>query len=41
MRKAPCEYGKWDVLPAIKKGSLTQIYGVTEKVDYLMIVERI
>ncbi len=29
------------ILPAIKKGSLTQIYGVTEKVDYLMIVERI
>ena len=29
------------ILPAIKKGSLTQIYGVTEKVDYLMIVEKI
>ena len=29
------------ILPAIKKGSLPQIYGVTEKVDYLMIVERI
>jgi len=24
------------ILPAIKKGSLTQIYGVTEKVDYLL-----
>jgi len=29
------------ILPAIKKGSLAQIYGVTERVDYLMIVERI
>jgi len=29
------------ILPAIKKGSLTQIYGVTEKVDYLMIIEKI
>jgi hypothetical protein len=29
------------ILPAIKKGSLPQIYGVTEKVDYLMIVEKI
>jgi hypothetical protein len=29
------------ILPAIKKGSLPQIYGVTEKVDYLIIVERI
>jgi len=29
------------ILPAIKKGSLAQIYGVTEKVDYLMIVEKL
>ena len=29
------------ILPAIKKGSLTQIYGVTEKVDFLMVVEKI
>ena len=29
------------ILPAIKKGSLTQIYGVTEKVDYLLIIEKI
>jgi hypothetical protein len=29
------------ILPAIKKGNLPQIYGVTEKVDYLMIVEKI
>ena len=29
------------ILPAIKKGSLPQIYGATEKVDFLMIVEKI
>ena len=29
------------ILPSIKKGSLTQIYGVTEKVDFLMVVEKI
>ena len=29
------------ILPTIKKGSLTQLYGVTEKVDFLMIVEKI
>ena len=29
------------ILPAIKKGSLTQIYGITERVDFLMIVEKI
>jgi hypothetical protein len=29
------------ILPAIKKGSLSQFYGVTEKVDHLMIVEKI
>lgn len=29
------------ILPAIKKGSLAQIYGVTEKVDCLMIVEKL
>jgi len=28
------------ILPTIKKGSLGQIYGVTEKVDFLMIVEK-
>ena len=28
------------ILPSIKKGSLSQIYGVTEKVDFLMIVEK-
>ena len=28
------------ILPSIKKGSLPQIYGVTEKVDFLMIVEK-
>ena len=28
------------ILPAIKKGSLPQIYGVTEKVDNIMIVEK-
>ena len=29
------------ILPNIKKGSLSQIYGVTGKVDFLMIVEKI
>ena len=29
------------ILPAIKKGSLAQIYGVTERVDFLIIVEKI
>jgi len=29
------------ILPNIKKASLPQIYGVTEKVDYLMIVEKL
>ena len=29
------------ILPSIKKASLPQIYGVTEKVDYLMIVEKL
>lgn len=29
------------IIPNIKKGSLPQIYGVTEKVDFLMIVEKI
>ena len=29
------------ILPEIKKGSLTQIYGVTAKVDFLVIVENI
>ena len=29
------------ILPAIKKGSLAQIYGVTEKVDFLMVVEKL
>ena len=29
------------ILPEIKKGSLTQIYGVTAKVDFLVIVEKI
>ncbi len=29
------------ILPSIKKGSLTQIYGVTEKVDFLMVVEKL
>jgi len=28
------------ILPNIKKASLPQIYGVTAKVDYIMIVER-
>lgn len=29
------------VIPNIKKSSLTQIYGVTAKVDNLMIIEKI
>lgn len=29
------------ILPNIKKGSLLQLYGVTKKVDYLMIVKNI
>lgn len=29
------------ILPNIKKASLPQIYGVSEKVDYLMIVEKL
>ena len=29
------------ILPTIKKGSLSQIYGVTEKVDFLMIIEKL
>ena len=29
------------ILPSIKKGSLPQIYGVTERVDNLIIVEKI
>ena len=29
------------ILPSIKKASLPQIYGVTEKVDFLMIVEKL
>jgi hypothetical protein len=29
------------ILPSIKKGSLSQIYGVTERVDNLIIVEKI
>ena len=29
------------ILPNIKKGSLPQIYGATDKVDFLMIVEKI
>ena len=29
------------ILPTIKKGSLSQIYGVTEKVDFLMVVEKL
>ena len=29
------------ILPNIKKSSLPQIYGVTEKVDYLMIFEKL
>ena len=28
------------ILPNIKKGSLPQLYGVTTKVDYLIIVEK-
>jgi hypothetical protein len=29
------------ILPIIKKSSLAQIYGVTGKVDFLLIVEKI
>jgi len=29
------------IIPDIKKGSLSQIYGITDKVDFLMIVEKI
>jgi hypothetical protein len=29
------------IIPDIKKGSLPQFYGVTAKVDFLMIVEKI
>lgn len=29
------------ILPSIKKASLPQIYGVSEKVDFLMIVEKL
>ena len=29
------------ILPIIKKASLPKIYGITEKVDYLMIIEKI
>ena len=29
------------IIPNIKKASLPQIYGVTAKVDFIMIVERI
>jgi hypothetical protein len=29
------------IMPVIKKTSLAQIYGVTEKVDFLLIVEKI
>jgi len=29
------------IIPEIKKGSLTQIYGVTARVDYILIVEKI
>jgi hypothetical protein len=29
------------IIPRIKKSSLPQIYGVTEKVDFLMIIEKI
>ena len=29
------------IIPNIKKGSLSQIYGFTAKVDFLMIVEKI
>ena len=29
------------ILPLIKKTTLAQIYGVTEKVDFLLIVEKI
>ena len=29
------------ILPSIKKNSLPQIYGITERVDYLLIVEKL
>lgn len=29
------------ILPSIKKASLPQIYGVSEKIDFLMIVEKL
>ncbi len=29
------------IIPNIKKGSLSQIYGVTARVDFLMVVEKI
>ncbi len=29
------------IIPDIKKGSLSQIYGITDKVDFLIIVEKI
>ena len=29
------------IIPKIKKLSLPQIYGITERVDYLLIVEKI
>lgn len=29
------------IIPEIKKGSLSQIYGITDKVDFLIIVEKI
>ena len=29
------------IIPKIKKLSLAQIYGITERVDYLLIVEKI
>jgi len=29
------------IFPSIKKNSLAQIYGVTERVDFLLIVEKL
>ena len=29
------------IMPILKKTSLAQIYGVTEKVDFLLIIEKI
>jgi len=29
------------ILPSIKKNSLPQLYGITDRVDYLIIVEKI